>query len=113
MTEKNSLFWTVIILILICLGYLGFSRIGLLFVIPPGQASIIWPAAGLAMASLYVYGYKAAVSIFIAALINSLGFYEDIHFKEIAVSSSIAFGATLQAAVGTYILKQIYKKKRL
>lgn len=47
-------------------GYIGF-----LLAIPPGNVTILWPPAGIAMAVVLIYGPRAALGIFVgAALVN-------------------------------------------
>ena len=67
---------------LIFVFYLAFAKLGSLMVMPPGQASVIWPAAGIALGSVYVYGLRYFPAIFLAALTNSLGYYETIGLFE-------------------------------
>ena len=96
---------------LIFIFYLAFSKLGSLMVMPPGQASIIWPAAGIALGTLYVYGLRYFPTIFLAAATNSLSHYETIDQQALTIASIIALGATLQAIIGQIVLKNLYARK--
>ena len=48
---------SVSILVLAFVYFIG-GRLGLLLAIPPGYATAVWPASGVALAALLLYGYR-------------------------------------------------------
>lgn len=95
---------------LIVFAYYACTRLGLLFVIPPGRASVIWPAAGVALAVVTVFGYRYTPAVFVGALLNSFSFYEVIDGPAVVISSVIAVGAAMQAAIGKYLIQSSLKR---
>jgi diguanylate cyclase (GGDEF)-like protein len=77
-------------------GKLGFS---MAFVHP--SATTVWPAAGIALAALLVYGYELWPAIFVAAFLVNL-----TNASSIPVSLGIATGSTLEAVVGAYLVNR-------
>ena len=110
---QQILLHTIMPVIWVYVFYLVFAKIGVFLVMPPGQASIMWLAAGVGLASVCIYGHKAALGIFLAALTNSLGYYTEIGIAEILTASSIGFGAALQAVIGRFLAKAFYTKTYL
>ena len=63
----------VVVLILVGLAYFTFAYFGLRFASVNSSATPIWPATGLAIAAMLLWGHRIAPAIFIAAfLINQL-----------------------------------------
>lgn len=56
-----------------------------------------------------VCGRAQLLPIFLAALVNSLGYYEHIALKEFLTASSIALGATIQAYVAVLLVQRALK----
>src|SRR5688500_2464387 len=54
-------------LALLAMAYYGLARLGLLFALPDGLASPIWPPAGLAIAAVALWGPRALPAIFVGA----------------------------------------------
>ena len=95
----------------LALAYLAFGKLGLILTMPPGFASIVWPASGVALAGLLVCGYRAWPGIFIgAALTNSYIAIEagNDPFSSISLilAASIASGATIQALFGSFLIRR-------
>jgi len=85
------------------------GRMGLLLAVPPSQSSVIWPAAGIALAVLMLKGIKFAPSIFLGALGTSLYHYDAIDVQALVTSSSIGIGAALQAVIGCLLVRQFVR----
>jgi signal transduction histidine kinase len=65
------------------------------------SATPIWPATGLALAAVLLFGYRASPAILLAAfLVNSTT------AGSLATSISIAFGNTLESLVGAWLIKR-------
>ncbi|WP_320820643.1 CHASE domain-containing protein [Thalassolituus sp.] len=101
--------------ILAAIGYFVAGRIGLELAIPPGFASAVWPAAGIALASVIVLRRLPAllglgVGSFVINLGISSGGYENIAFATISPAVLIAFGAMMQAGVGCVLFSRFVGK---
>ncbi len=82
----------------------------MLFAIDPGYASPVWPAAGLALAGVLHFGYRAWPGVFIGAVLINADHALDVATataaaKSLALSGAVAFGATLQALVGAVLIR--------
>lgn len=102
--------WTLQILGL-AVAYLMFGKLGLLLTMPPGFASIIWPASGVGLAGLLIFGYRAWPGVFLgAALTNSYIAIDagNDPFSSISLilAASIASGATIQALFGSFLIRR-------
>ncbi len=107
---KRQASYIVKLLLLACAYFIA-GRLALLLAIPPGFASPVWPAAGIALASILIGGYKYLPAIFLGSL--SVNLYAasqsgaDItSLTQGLLAASIAFGALLQALTGAYIIKR-------
>ena len=85
-------------------AYYVAARAGIYLHIPSGQASIIWPASGVAMGAVYVLGYRYAPAVLCGAFLSSLYFYDVIDLQAISIAACIAFGAALQASFGAFLI---------
>ena len=89
-------------------GYIGL----LLFVVPPSNAAAIWPASGIALAMVLIFGYRVLPGVFIANFIlETLFFLDTSGVREIISTTTlvalIATGATCQAWAGAKIVDLI------
>ncbi|MGZ5052875.1 MAG: PAS domain S-box protein, partial [Methylobacter sp.] len=79
--------------------------------IPPGYATAIWPPSGIALASILIYGYRIWPGILLGSfLVNGSGILTAGSSLEIFASFlttlAIGCGASLQAAVGAYLIRR-------
>ena len=58
---------TVEVILITAVAYFLLGYIGQLMAVPPGFATIIWPAAGLALAAVLAFGQRALPGVFIGA----------------------------------------------
>ncbi len=96
--------------------YLGISYflggyLGTLIAIPPSHASPIWPAAGIALAGLVVYGWRVLPGVWLGSfLIQSYAFLDASSLKTAIISlvtgAIISTAATLQAGLGAWLIKR-------
>jgi len=104
--------WAVALL-LTAVAYFIAGRLGLLLAIPPGYASPMYPAAGVALAAVLVYGWRvlpgvAAGAFFInASLSLSRG---NLAFAALVVPLTIALAAALQAFVGAALVRRFVRQ---
>lgn len=104
---------TYIIRMLLLAGfYFLAARFAILLAIPPYFISPIWPAAGIALASIILFGYRYIPGIFLGAFVSTISVYiqdgnelSNLHILVIAVSLSI--GASMQAAIGTFLIRRV------
>ncbi|MBI5836219.1 MAG: MASE1 domain-containing protein [Candidatus Eisenbacteria bacterium] len=89
------------ILALAGLYYLG-ARLGLLYATLGGNATPLWPSAGLALAAMILRGPRAIPGIFLGSFLSSL---EIPH--AFSGSAVIALGNTLEPLAGWWILRRL------
>ena len=90
-------------------AYLVLGRIGLLLAIPPGFASAIFPASGIALAAVLVFGVRIWPALFAGSFaLNMWMSWDSILQGQVAtsvfVAAGIATGATLQACLGKSLI---------
>jgi len=98
-------------IVAVALAYYIAGRLSLLLAIPPGYVSPIWPAAGIGLAGVLLFGYRVCPGIFFGSLFVTLwSSYDSSHLETFYGSSglacSIASGAVLQAFFGTYLIRR-------
>jgi len=86
-------------------GYLG-----TLIAIPPSHASPIWPAAGIALAGLVVYGWRVLPGIWVGAfLIQTYSFLDISSVKTISdsllIGAIVSTASAVQAGCGAWLVK--------
>ncbi len=82
---------------------------GLLLAVPPGYATVIWPPAGIALASLLIFGSRTLPGIFLGSFLINL--YMTIQNGQMLFTTStfiiaalIGVGAILQAYGGSRLI---------
>lgn len=55
--------------ILLVLVYLATGYAGVLLAVPPGYATVFWPAAGICVALVYAFGYRLLPGVFVGSLL--------------------------------------------
>ncbi len=108
--KEKSFIYIYLIAILAVLYYLT-GWLGLLLAIPPGYATVFWPASGIAFAMVYHYGFRLLAGAFLGSFI--LNFFGNLpplssasFPSHLAVAAAIAFGATLQAGTGAFLVRK-------
>jgi PAS domain S-box-containing protein len=82
------------------LSYFVLAKAGLLLAIVHPSASAIWPASGLAMASVLLWGRKVWPAVFAGAFLANVG------VADIAPSLAIAAGNTAEAVAAAVLLNR-------
>ena len=95
----------------IALAYFGASEVRYLFSISSSYASIIFPASGIALASILLFGYRAWPGVLLGNIIlNRLMADLSGSLSEQIISVLpvffIAIGASLQAVSGAYLVRR-------
>ncbi len=95
----------------LAIAYFMAGKLSYFSTIPPGYDSAIWPPAGVALAGVLIYGYRVWPGILLGAfLLNGLipeltGLNLDM-LTSVLVTLVISIGSSLQAIVGTYLVKR-------
>ncbi len=93
-------------IILLSILYFLAARIGSILALPPGYVSPIWPAAGLAVAALLVWGSKCWPGIFLGSMSFNLSVAPDLgQTPSILVAILIAMGSTLQSLFAKWLIE--------
>lgn len=108
----KALRWTA----LTAVGYFGLAKLALLLAVPPGYASPVWPAAGVALALAVVYGRRPLLGIWLGSFcanwlttldLNSLHWT----FVSVSLAAGIGAGAALQAWAGSVLVRRMLRNK--
>src|SRR5207247_103228 len=102
---------SLLIILLTAAAYLNAARLGLALAMPPAyKATAVWPASGIALAALLLFGSRAWPGIFLGAFIaNFWDYFSSSTFSlsaHLAVSASIAVASTAQALFCAFLLKR-------
>ncbi|AXQ31154.1 hypothetical protein D0B54_21835 [Solimonas sp. K1W22B-7] len=87
------------------------GRLGLLLAIPPGYATAIWPAAGVALAGLMLLGRQHWPGVLLGSFIVNVSTSWDggsaaLVARSLSIAGAIAAGATLQALLGEWLVRR-------
>jgi len=100
MTGQRFIFGNLVLL----LAYVAGGKLGMLFALPPGYSIPVFPPAGLALAALLLFGWRALPGIFFGSLVlNSQVVPPQPDYSW--VPFAIASGSTLQAWICCRILR--------
>lgn len=95
---------------LLALLYILTGKLGLMLAVPPGYATVIWPASGIAIGMLLVYGPRlwagVLIGSFLLNLINSNGVSLEggVDGVKVLIALGIAVGSTVQALAGRWLV---------
>ena len=87
--------------ILLAAGYFAVAKFGLAFAIPPGIATTVWPASGLALAAVLVFGYRTAWGVWLGATVTNA-----TAGITIATASAIGVGNTLEVLLAAWLFRR-------
>ena len=101
-------------LIAIAAAYYAVGRLSLLLAIPPGYATAVWPASGVALAATLLRGYRVWPGILLGSFLINVWTSLDTGsatsiFKSIFLVVSIGAGASLQAIVGALLMSRFVR----
>ena len=93
------------------LAYFVAGRAALLLAIPPGYATAVWPAAGIALAAVAVYGRGVLPGVFVGSVAVNLsnGFDPAAMLDGAGVAVAIGLGAVAQAWFGATLFGKLCK----
>ena len=98
---------------LTAVGYALAGGLALLLAIPPGYAAPLYPAAGVALASVLIYGLRMlpAVALGAFAVTTWIGVQNpSFHAGSLALPAALAAAAVLQAWVGAALVQRFVKQ---
>jgi PAS domain S-box-containing protein len=105
---ERSLHWSAALaLTALCYALAGLAALPL--AIPPGYATPLYPAAGVALASVLMFGPRMLPAIVIGSLCVNLPLamrHHGLALAALPVPAAISLGATLQAFVGATLVKR-------
>lgn len=88
--------------LLLGVAYFATAKLGLLLAVPHPNVTPIWPAAGIALAAVLVYGYRllpgAALGAFLVNATTAV---------PLGVAAGIAAGNTLETFLGVFLLRHV------
>jgi len=93
-------------------AYYVVGRLGLLLAIPPGYATAVWPASGIALAGTLLFGYRVWPGILLGSFLINLRTSLDTTstasiLNTTVLAASIGMGAALQAIVGALLIRRL------
>jgi PAS domain S-box-containing protein len=106
--HSHSLSKRLLLGTILAIGYWLASALGQLLAIPPGYASAISPASGIAMAGLLLLGLHYWPAVLAGAMLVAIGRLLDSGMSTTAVilNTAIAVGATLQAIIAARLVSR-------
>ena len=97
-------------ILLLALAYFIAGRLGLMLAIPPGYATAIFPASGIALASLLLFGRRLWPGILLGSFFINLSISLEaggvLSLGMVLMSAGIGLGASLQALVGVTLVNR-------
>jgi PAS domain S-box-containing protein len=97
-----------IAIIALAIAYVIAAKLSYFSTVPPGYASAIWPATGIALAALLVYGNRIWPGVWLGSLIAN-GLIPDSTSEQLMsllITLAISSGASLQALAGAYAVRR-------
>jgi signal transduction histidine kinase/CheY-like chemotaxis protein len=86
------------------------GKLGLMLAVPPGYASPIFPAAGIAVAAALIRGWATLPWIYLGSLLLNLwtgySIGHQLDARSVAAATAIAAGSMVQAAIGGSVLRR-------
>jgi signal transduction histidine kinase len=91
-------------------AYVFSGWLGSLLAVPPGYATAVFPAAGVALAALLLYGAPLAPGVWLGSFAMNLAIgYQGIGYvttTNAALAATIATGSTAQALAGVWLIRR-------
>jgi len=102
---KHSPLSTTLLIIAVAFAYFQFGLLSLYLAVPPSQAGTVWPPAGIALASMLLYGFRIWPGIFLGDFcISAWAFGFDIQSMPVYLATGT--GGTLFAYIATRLIKK-------
>lgn len=94
--------------VMLCLSYFVLAKSSLLLATSYSNITPIWPAAGVSVAALYLYGYKYAPALFVGALLAFLS-----QGMGIPISIGMGIGTISKGLLVAYLLHRVFYRENL
>jgi diguanylate cyclase (GGDEF)-like protein len=88
-------------------AYFAAGKLGLHFAVANPSASVVWPAPGIALAALLLWGYDIWPAILVGAFLVNL-----TTTGSVASALALAAGNTLEGLVGAYLVNRFARGRR-
>ncbi len=94
---------------MICVAvlYYATARLSAFLALSPENVTVLWPAAGLALAAVFVWGWPAGIGVWVGSFLFHWGTLTGA--AALPASSAIAAGSALQAGAAVWLLKRIVR----
>ncbi|MCH5376881.1 MAG: PAS domain S-box protein [Planctomycetes bacterium] len=93
---------SLIQVVAVVVAYLFAGTIGLAFAVPPGHASAVWPASGIAVTALFLFGHRFWPGVWIAAFVVNAA--TDATW---GLAAAFATGNTIEAVLAAWLLHRL------
>lgn len=108
---KNILL-SFLYILLTAVSYYVAGKLSLLLAIPPGFATPVWPAAGIALAAVLLGGHRLSLGVFLGSfatniLIAANAGADIFSSSAVMTAGGIALGAAIQASFGAWLIKRV------
>lgn len=113
---SNRIVDTIVKIFLLAGLYYLCGQAGLLLAAPPGNATVFWPASGLAVAFCYLCGLRMAPGVFIGAWLMYvtpmiLGEQSGSLADWVTLPVYMSLGATMQALLASYLMRRFIGRR--
>jgi len=95
----------VVRIALLAAAYLVVAVVGLTFAIPPGNATAVWPASGVALAALVLSGSRVWPGVWLGALLAN-----STTSVSLAGAAAIASGNTIEALLAAWLYRRFIRR---
>ena len=109
--SERSTFILLLQIIGVAAAYFVTGKLGTILAIPPGYATIVFPASGIALACILIYGNRIFWGVLLGSFFLNIStsaitndFVENLNSTGIAFL--IASGSSIQAIVGAYLVRR-------
>ena len=96
---------------LVAVLYFAAGKLGLLLAIPPGYATAVWPASGIALAAVLLLGYRVWPGILLGSFLINFRLPPEASsitmLGAFALPLSIGLGASLQALLSGMLIRRV------
>ncbi|NGY04778.1 EAL domain-containing protein [Solimonas terrae] len=109
---------TDLAILLVAAAYFASGRIGLLLAIPPGYATAVWPASGIALACILVLGRRVWPGVCAGSFLINVWTSLDPSaptalLRSLLLPGVIACGAAAQALIGAALIRRFVQHRNI
>ncbi len=100
----------VIVGVALAVCYFATAKLGLAFAIPPGHATAVWPASGIALAALLIFGYRFWPGIWIGSALVTLTTGASLTGVSLTMAAAFATGNCAEALAAAWLVQRLLAK---